>query len=176
MIDDQGNTGRPAGAAGGSRDAGDAEQSPSGGRRATVPCPSCGALTTADLALGAPACTGCGRPVLTDRPVVLGDDTYERVLEDAALPVLVDFHADWCGPCRMMAPLFEQIARAYAGHALVAKLDTERNPLMAARYGVRSIPTLIAFRNGDEVGRRVGAVPRAQLERLLADAGAAPRI
>ena len=137
-----------------------------------MPCPYCGALTVANLALGTPSCTGCGRPALTDRPVALADDTYEPVLEDAAVPVLLDFYADWCGPCRVMAPVFDQIAREYAGRALVAKLNTDRHPLMAARYGVRSIPTLIVFRNGDEVGRRVAAVPKAQLERLLADAGA----
>ena len=137
-----------------------------------MPCPYCGALTAANLALGTSSCTGCGRPALTDRPVALADDTYERVLADAALPVLVDFYADWCSRCRMMGPVFDQIAREYAGHALFAKLNTDRNPLMGARYGVLSTPTLIVFRNGDELGRRVGAVPKAPLERLLAEAGA----
>lgn len=137
---------------------------------ATLPCPFCGALTRADLALGTPACAGCGRPLLTDRPIAVGDASLEQVLDGTDLPVLVDFYADWCGPCRMMAPVFDEVAHDHAGRAVIAKLDTDRNPLTSARFGIRSIPTLIAFRNGQEVARRIGAVPRAQLERLLDEA------
>ena len=77
------------------------------------------------------------------------------------MPVLVDFYADWCGPCKMMAPVLDEIARERAGEVLVAKLDTDRNPTMAVRYDIRGIPNLIVFRDGREVARQVGAAPRA---------------
>jgi len=80
----------------------------------------------------------------------------------------VDFYADWCGPCRMMAPVFAEFARRQRGTALVAKVDTERSPVVAARFGIRSIPTLTVMRDGREVARQVGAVPMAALEQLLA--------
>src|SRR5690606_25401663 len=97
----------------------------------------------------------------------VGDQDLERVVADSEVPVLVDFYADWCGPCKMMAPLLDELARERAGEVLVAKLDTDRNPTMAVRFGIRGIPTLIAFQGGREVSREVGAVPKPRLQALV---------
>src|SRR4028118_2380525 len=94
--------------------------------------------------------------------------TLPAVLAAAAGPVLVDFYADGCGPCRAMAPQLDALARRRAGRALVAKLDTDRNPATAGRFGIRRIPTHVAFRGGREAGREVGLVPPARLEALIA--------
>ena len=81
--------------------------------------------------------------------------------------VLVDFYADWCGPCKIMAPHLDDLARSRRGEVLVAKLDTDRNPQTAQRFGIRGIPTLIVFRNGQEVARETGAIPRPRLDALV---------
>jgi thioredoxin 2 len=136
---------------------------------ATVACPFCETLNRVDLARleQHPKCGKCGKPILLDRPIAISDATFERVTTDTTVPVVVDFYADWCGPCKIMAPLLDEVAHRRAGQMLVVKLDTDRNPLTGARFGVRGIPTLIAFRNGKEVARRVGAVPPAELEAFL---------
>ncbi len=81
---------------------------------------------------------------------------------------MVDFHADWCGPCKLMAPILDEFAHANIGEILVIKLDTDRNPRTAEQYGIRGIPTLIVFKHGKESARLTGAVPREELDRLLA--------
>ncbi|MFS8638784.1 MAG: thioredoxin TrxC [Gemmatimonadota bacterium] len=135
-------------------------------RSVTVPCPFCDTLNRVDLDRidDRPKCGSCGRPILMDRPLKVGDQNLERVVADAKVPVLVDFYADWCAPCKMMAPILDEVAHDRAGSLLVTKLDTDRNPTMAVRYSIRGIPTLILFHEGREVGRQTGAVPRAQLE------------
>jgi thioredoxin 2 len=137
--------------------------------KATVVCPFCGTLNRVDLTrIGQhPKCGKCGKPILLDRPIAISDDTFDRVTTDTTVPVVVDFYADWCGPCKIMAPLLDDVAHRRAGELLVVKLDTDRNPLTGQRFGIRGIPTLIAFRKGQEVGRRVGAVPPAELEAFL---------
>jgi len=144
-------------------------------RRATVRCLFCETLNRVDLTRvdEHPKCGECGRPILLDRPVKVGDAEFDRVIGEAEVPVIVDFYADWCGPCKMMAPIFDDLARERRGEVLVAKVDTDRNPASAGKFGVRGIPTLIVFRNGKEVGRQVGAVPRQVLEDLLKRAAAA---
>lgn len=139
-------------------------------RRATVRCPFCLKLNRVDLgrARDRPKCGECGRPILLDRPVRITDEDLERVVADAEVPVLVDFYADWCAPCKVMAPLLDDLARERAGELLVGKLDTDRNPRASARFGIRGIPTLILFRDGEEAARETGAVPRETLEALLA--------
>ncbi|MFQ5678711.1 MAG: thioredoxin [Gemmatimonadota bacterium] len=139
------------------------------GRRVTLRCPFCLTLNRVDLgkASAHPRCGECGRPILVDRPVKVTDPDLERLLKDAEIPVLVDFHAEWCGPCKLMAPLLDELAKDRIGEILVAKLDTDANPISGTKYGIRGIPTLILFREGEEVGRRTGAIPREELEALL---------
>lgn len=138
-------------------------------KSATVACPFCGTLNRVDLTrIGQhPKCGNCGKPILLDRPLAVSDATFEKVTTDTTVPVVVDFYADWCGPCKIMAPLLDDVAHRRAGELLVVKLDTDRNPVTGQRFGIRGIPTLIAFRDGKEVARRVGAVPPAELEAFL---------
>jgi thioredoxin 2 len=140
--------------------------------RATVACPFCRTFNRIDLGRVAdrPRCGDCGRPILLDRPVKVTDDDLQRVVADSEVPVLVDFYADWCGPCKVMAPVLDDLARDRAGQVLVAKLDTDRNPGMATKFGITGIPTVIVFRGGREVGRQVGALPKPGLEALLSQA------
>ena len=136
---------------------------------ATVPCTFCATLNRVKLERIAdkPKCGHCGRPIMLDRPMRLTDDTFDRVISDASVDVLVDFHADWCAPCKIMAPSLDEVAYEHQGHVLVAQLDTDRTPKVAARFSIRAIPTLIVFRNGAERLRQSGAIPRQQIEALL---------
>lgn len=138
-------------------------------KTATVACPFCETLNRVDLTrLGQhPKCGNCAKPILFDRPIAISDATFEKVTAETTVPVVVDFYADWCGPCKIMAPLLDDVARRRAGELLVVKLDTDRNPATGERFGIRGIPTLIAFRDGKEVARRVGAVPPAELDAFL---------
>ncbi|HUL04394.1 MAG TPA: thioredoxin TrxC [Gemmatimonadales bacterium] len=141
-------------------------------RHATVACPFCATLNRVDLARVAdrPKCGECGRPILLDRPLAVTDATFDRMIRDADVPVLVDFYADWCGPCKVMAPILDEVARERSGSMLALKLDTDRNPATTARFGIRGIPTLIAFAGGQEVARHTGAAPRQEIDTLLATA------
>ena len=141
--------------------------------KVTVACPFCGRLNRVNLARAAdrPKCGECARPLLLDRPVQVTDATFDRVIADAQVPVLVDFYADWCGPCKVMAPVLDEVARARVGRVLVAKLDTDRNPAVARRFNIASIPTLAVFQGGREVKRQMGAMPRPALEQLLDSVG-----
>jgi thioredoxin 2 len=120
-----------------------------------------------------PKCAECGKPIPLDRPLAITESDLDRIVAESEVPVIIDFHADWCGPCKVMAPVFDELAREKRGQALVLKLDTDRNPGATQRFGVRGIPTLIVFRDGREVAREVGAVPRDRLRTLL-DLAAAP--
>ena len=137
-------------------------------KRATVACPFCVTLNRVDLArLGdRPKCGNCGRPILVDWPVAVTDATVHAVLAGTAVPVLMDCYADWCGPCKIMAPVLDDFARDRQGEVLVVKLDTDRNPATTHRFGIRAIPTLLVFRQGQEVGRQAGVIPRQRLEAL----------
>jgi thioredoxin 2 len=138
------------------------------GRSVTVPCPICFQLNRVDLGRLAhgPRCAGCSRPLHLDRPVPVTEDHFDQVIRGATVPVLVDFYADWCGPCRVMAPVLDEFAAAHQGEVLVAKVDTDRSPNLAHRLGIRGIPTLIAFRHGSESGRHVGLGDAGILARL----------
>jgi thioredoxin 2 len=135
----------------------------------TTPCSACGKLNRTDLdrlAQG-PRCGSCRTPLDLARPVAVDAGNFDAVLNGSDAPVLVDFYADWCGPCRMVAPAVEALARSRAGSVVVLKVDTDRSPALSERLGIRGIPTLIAFRNGRETGRHVGIAQRAQLEALV---------
>ena len=140
--------------------------------KATIPCAQCRTLNRVDLARlsDGPRCAKCQAPLALDHPVPVGDADFDRVMADSPVPVLVDFYADWCGPCRAMAPQLDAYAQRNAGSVLVAKVDTDRSPNVSQRFGIRSIPTLAVFVGGKEAGREVGAVPIQRLEALVAAA------
>ena len=98
---------------------------------------------------------------------MLTEDSFERTISETDVPILVDFYADWCGPCKMMAPYVDQLAAARTGKALVAKLNTDLAQATSMKFNIRGIPTTIVFRNGREANRVTGAVKLADLERLL---------
>jgi thioredoxin 2 len=135
-----------------------------------VACPSCSSSNRLGAArLGEKArCGSCKAALLPlVRPVVVGTaDEFDELVRDAPVPVLVDFWAAWCGPCRMVAPEMSKIAGQRAGKVVVAKVDTEALPQVAARFGIRSIPTMILFRDGKEARRLSGARPA---EAILAE-------
>jgi len=137
--------------------------------RLTLRCEHCGKWNRirADKAADGPKCGACGTPMAVDHPVLLDDESFDRVITETEVPVLVDFYADWCGPCKMMAPSVETLARETVGRALVAKLDTEQAQRTAARFQIRGIPTSIVFNSGREIKRQTGAVPLATLRGML---------
>ena len=147
----------------------------------TIPCGSCGTTNRVPrdkLAQGlVPKCGRCKQPLqgAAGTPLIVTDATFAADVERSPLPVLVDAWAAWCGPCRMIAPVVEELAAELAGQVRVAKLDVDANPVTASRFDIRSIPTLLVIAGGREVDRIVGAQPkqaiRARLERFIAGAG-----
>ncbi|WP_022836309.1 thioredoxin [Salisaeta longa] len=103
----------------------------------------------------------------SENVVTLTDDNFEDEVLNADVPVLVDFWATWCGPCRMIAPVIDELADDYAGRVKIGKLDVDDNPRMAQEYGVRSIPTLLFFKGGDVADQMMGAAPKGQLAKKL---------
>ncbi|HUP19205.1 MAG TPA: thioredoxin [Gemmatimonadota bacterium] len=142
-------------------------------KRALVPCPHCTRANRIDLGRvdDRPRCGECGRPILLDRPIQVSDADFDRVIGGSDVPVMVDFYADWCGPCKVMAPVLDDFADERRGRILVTKLDTDRNPATAGRFEIRGIPTLIVFVDGAEVARETGAVGKRRLESLATEAG-----
>jgi thioredoxin 2 len=136
----------------------------------TLPCQFCQTLNRVDAAKfgHGPKCAECGRPFLLDRPIKVAQEHFDTTVLRAEIPVLVDFYADWCGPCRMMAPYLDQIAQTRQGRVLVAKVDTDRSPDISARYNIRSIPFFGRFEHGELVRSVIGAVGQAALEDLAA--------
>lgn len=136
-------------------------------------CPACQAtnrLPSARLAQQ-PLCGNCKQPLFSGAPLELTRHNIEATLTRNDIPVLVDCWAPWCGPCRSFAPVFEQAARELEPLVRLAKLDTEAEPELAARWNIRSIPTLLLYRGGREQQRLSGALPLAELKRWLAAAG-----
>jgi thioredoxin 2 len=139
-----------------------------------VVCPACGAANRVPRArLGdGPTCGKCKQPLFDGRPIELDAAGFERQVTASDLPVVVDFWAPWCGPCHAMAPHFARAARELEPEVRFAKLNTEEERSVAARYDIRSIPTVILFRNGREVARQSGAMDSGNLVRWVRAAAA----
>jgi thioredoxin 2 len=118
-----------------------------------------------------PLCGKCKEPLIIARQVVkpidITDDSFAREVLTAEMSVMVDCWAPWCGPCKMLAPIIEELASDYANGVKVAKLNVDENPMTASQYGIRSIPTMLFFREGRLIERLVGALPKQEIERHL---------
>ena len=137
-----------------------------------ITCPSCGAknrVQVEKLREGLqPVCGQCKSPLPSStHPATVTDANFTDEVEQSPLPVLLDMWAPWCGPCRMIAPVIEQLAGELAGRVKVAKLNTDENPRTASRFNVRSIPTLLVLKDGGEIDRLVGAFPKQEILRRL---------
>lgn len=137
--------------------------------RLHVPCAHCHAVVRVPRErLGErPHCPKCKSELLEGRPIVLDADGFAQHIGRGDLPVLVDFWAPWCGPCHAMAPVLDRAAAQWSTSLRIGKVDTDRQPELAGRFGIRSIPTLILFRDGREIARHSGAVDLGSLARWL---------
>lgn len=135
----------------------------------TLGCPHCGAINRVSQTRlnDGPKCGKCKQALFTGEPVALSSDNFRALVERSELPVVVDFWAAWCGPCKIMAPIFAEAARELEPRLRFAKLDTEAEQSLAGRFGIRSIPTLIVFRNGREVARQPGVLQGSHLLQWL---------
>jgi thioredoxin 2 len=137
-----------------------------------IRCPACGSTNRVPLErlrqVLRPVCGRCKNPLPVDgKPVTVTDATFSAEIEHSPLPVLLDLWAPWCGPCRMVAPVVEELAGEFVGRVRVAKLNVDENPQTATRFQVRSIPTLLVLKGGKEMERIVGVQPKATIVQRL---------
>lgn len=128
-------------------------------------CKTINKLPTEKLNL-APKCGSCSTSLLS-YPIDLNGETFKDIIEKSPIPILIDFWAVWCGPCKSFAPIFTNAAKKFGKKVIFCKVDTDAEPTLASQYQIRSIPTLIAFKNGIEINRVSGALPPLQLEGLI---------
>ena len=132
-----------------------------------VACPTCGTKNRVDPTRQA-VCGKCKSPLAVEvSPLIVTDQNFAAEVEKSPLPVLIDFWAAWCGPCRMVAPVIEQLAKELSGKVRVGKLDVDANQVTAGRFRVQSIPSLLIFQNGKEVDRLVGVQSKEAILRRL---------
>lgn len=134
----------------------------------TLACPFCDTLNKINLARYAdrPRCGECQKPFQLDRPFKVHQRHFDTSVLKSSVPVLVDFYADWCGPCVMMGPIIDDVARDLAGKTLVVKVNTDESPDVSQRYGIRSIPFFARFEDGKVAASQVGAVSRQMMTAL----------
>jgi thioredoxin 2 len=140
-----------------------------------IRCPACGATNRVPrekIEEGLePVCGRCKKPLpIYNKPVIVTDATFSAEVERSPLPVLLDMWAPWCGPCRMVAPVIDQLAAEMTGRVRVAKLNVDENPVTAARFNARSIPTLLVLRAGREIDRIIGVQPKSEIVRRVEQA------
>jgi thioredoxin 2 len=134
-----------------------------------IVCPSCGAKNRVpeDKLNAQPTCGQCHQNLITLAPIELNEQNFSNFVSHSDLPIMIDLWAEWCGPCKMMAPHFAEVAKNNP-HVVFAKIDTEANPrLSALKQKVMSIPTLVLFKNGEPIDQRIGALTKTQLEDFL---------
>jgi thioredoxin 2 len=140
--------------------------------RLTIVCGQCDAIVGVprERFTQQPRCPQCHQALFSGHPIELQEQNFDKHVSRAGVPLVVDFWAPWCGPCRAMAPHFEQVAQCMEPHVRFAKLNSDTAPQISARFGIRGIPTLILFRGGQEIARQSGAMDAATLQRWVQQA------
>ena len=134
----------------------------------TVACPQCNSTNRVPQVrlTDNPNCGRCGAPLFQGRPVTLTAANFDRHA-NAELPLLVDFWAEWCGPCKMIAPILDEVSKDYDGRLQIAKMNVDENREVPAKFGIRGIPTLMLFKGGELAATKVGALSKAQLTAFI---------